>query len=592
MREIQNRDGGEFEHAAKPNWTTSEGLFLAAWAILLLMSIFFQLRSRPLVEPDEGRNAETMLEMSLSGDFFIPRLNGLDFLDKPFLYYATGGLAMRVAGGDELAARLPGVLCTLALALAVGALARRGWGFRTAILAGFATVATPLPLIYTQIVIFDAMLALWICTAILALYLAVESEAGTESQAPGWPGAFRHWAAAAWLAMGLGVLTKGPVALLIPLAAVLPWAVWRRRSRRLVERLAPLALVAVLLPWLVAVLRADPRFLHYALVTETWSRLTSNELHRDAPTWYYLPVVLLGALPWSLVPFAGWRSLASAWRERDRQVRFLLLWFVVPFAIFSLLHSKRVHYILPLIPPLVLLSLWTWQRTPTGHRLPGVSAASAILAILGSALLAIGLGAAPEILNRVEGAPREVLGRFSATLGVAWIATAGLAALSARSLARATCALTLPGVALLLLSAPVAGSVSERRSSRALAQVIEAEAAGAEVVAVEAFPASLPFYLGRSLILVSADGSPLRSNYILRRFEPLARDASTLRSFDWYAAAIADCRAARVFLVPRTYDHARQQLGLAGRTGRDVGRGFLFYGPCNPEAADRSDVDD
>lgn len=563
------------------NLEGKERLVLALWAVLLLFAIAFQLGSRALFEPDEGRNAEVMREMSLSGDLFVPRLNHLLFLDKPFLYYAAGALAMAVLGVHELAARLPAVLCTLALAFGVGALARRWWGPRAGAYAGLATLAAPLPILYTQIVIFDAMLTLWICTAVGAFYLAVERESAKPPTAAGAPDSFRYWSAVAWVAMGLGVLTKGPVALLVPLAAVLPWALWRRRARRMVERGAPLALLAVIVPWVFLVSRADPDFLHYALVTETWSRLTSNELKRDAPVWYYLPVVLFGALPWSVVPIAGWRSVAAAWRAREPQVRFLFLGFVVPFALFSLLHSKRIHYILPLVPALVLLSVWLWEQTPRGARLPGVRAAATLWSVLGGAILALGLGARPQLLARVEGIASATVTAVAVALGAAWLLAGAVALLSSRSPLRALCALSLPPVALLFLSAPLAEGVGTRRSARDLAVSIEsAYGAGIEVVAVEAFPASLPFYLQRPLILVSADGVWLRSNYILRRYAQMVDDAGPLRSGAWLAGAIPDCRTPRAFLLRRKNEGDRTQLAAAGRTILEGGRDFVLFGPC------------
>ncbi len=565
--------------ASKPE--RKERLLLALWAFLLCFAITFQLGSRALFEPDEGRNAEVMREMSVSGDLFAPRLNDLLFLDKPFLYYAAGGLAMKAFGAHEVAARLPGVLCTLALALGIGALARRWWGPRAGAYAGLATLAAPLPILYSQIVIFDAMLTLWICIAVVAFYFAVEREPAKPPSGAGATGTFRYWSAVAWLAMGLGALTKGPVALLVPLAAVLPWAIWRRRTRRLVERGAPLALLTVIVPWVLLVSRADPDFLHYALVTETWSRLTSNELKRDAPAWYYLPVFLLGALPWSVVPIAGWRSVAAAWRARDPQVRFLLLWFVVPFALFSLMHSKRIHYILPLVPALVLLSVWLWEQTPQGSRLPGVRVAATLWLVLGGAALALGLGARPQLLSRVEGIASATVAAVAVALGAAWLLAGAAAWLSSRSTLRALCALSLPPVALLFLSAPLVEGVGTRRSARSLAQSIEsAYGAGIEVVAVEAFPASLPFYLQRPLTLVSADGVWLRSNYILRRYAQMVDDAGPLRSDAWLAGAIRDCRTPRAFLLRRKNDGARMQLAAAGRTMRESGRDLVLYGPC------------
>ncbi len=555
-----------------------ERLCLALASLALCLALSFQLASRPLFEPDEGRNGEVMREMSVSGDSLVPRLNGLLFLDKPFLYFAAGAVGMTVLGVHELAARLPGVLSTLALGLVIGLLARRWWGGRAGLLAGFAAVAAPLPLLYSQIVIFDAMLTLWICSALVAFSLAVESAARQEK---GGDASSPYWSALAWGAIGLGILTKGPVALLVPLAAVVPWAIWRRRAGSLVAKGAPLVGLALVVPWLWVVGRADPSFLRYALVTETWSRLTSNELQRDAPFWFYLPVVLLGALPWSVIPLAGLRRLATAWRARQPEVRFLILWFCVPYVLFSLMHSKRVHYILPLVPALILLSVWLWRETPRGARLPGVRAAAALWSLLGLVLLALGLGAAPQLLARVDGVASPAASRVAVTLGVAWFLAGAAAFFSSRSTLRAFCALSLPPLAFLLLTAPLAAAVGARRSARDLARSIDRDyRAGIEVVAVEAFPASLPFYLERPLTMTSADGHHLRSNYISRRYAQMVGDAGPLRSPAWLAGAARDCATPRVFVVRRHNAGARGLLAAAGRPLLEGGRDFVVYGPC------------
>ena len=103
---------------------------------------------------------------------------------------------------------------------------------------------------------------------------------------------------------------------------------------------------------------------------------------------------------------------------------------------------------------------------------------------------------------------------------------------------------------------------------------------GIEVVAVEVFPASLPFYLQRPLTVVSADAIWLRSNYILRRYALMVDDAGPLRSHAWLAGAIPDCRTPRAFLLRRKNEGARMQLAAAGRNERDGGRDFLLFGPC------------
>ena len=278
---------------------------------------------------------------------------------------------------------------------------------------------------------------------------------------------------------------------------------------------------------------------------------------------------------------AGARRIGSAWRARESDVRFLVLWFGVPFLLFSAMHSKRVHYILPVVPALILLSVWLWERTPKGERLPGVRAAAALWSGLGMGALALGLGAAPKLLTRVEGIESSQVAAVLVALGAAWLAAGAAAFFSSRSSVRAFGVLGLPPLALLLLTAPLAEGVGARRSALGLAQSIaSAHGAGIEVVAVETFPESLPFYLQRPLTLVSVDGRPLRSNYVLRRYERLVDDAGALRSPAWFAGAARDCATPRVFVVRRKDDGARAELVAAGRPMAEGGRDHVLFGPC------------
>ena len=174
---------------------------------------------------------------------------------------------------------------------------------------------------------------------------------------------------------------------------------------------------------------------------------------------------------WCPSPVRGGSPLPGGRGESD--IRFLVLWFVVPFLLFSLMHSKRVHYILPLVPALVLLSVWLWEQTPPGARLPGVRLAATLWSALGGATLALGLGARPQLLTRVEGIASTTVAGVAVALGAAWLLAGAAAFLSSRSSLRALCALSLPPVALLLLSAPLVEGVGARRSARDLAASID-----------------------------------------------------------------------------------------------------------------------
>ncbi len=544
---------------------------------LLLLGCLTQLAIRPIFDPDEGRNAGVMREMAASNDYLVPHLNGLAFLDKPFLYYAAGGLSIAILGANVVAVRLPSLLSTLATLLLVGWFARRRFGRPTGMWTAVVVGATPLSLIYSQIVIFDAMLTMWLTAATLALYHAVEIE----------PAETRvSWSHLAWTAMALGVLTKGPVALLVPLAAVIPWALWRRRLRRVWSGGAPLVLVLTIGPWLWAVMREDPLFLHYALVTETLGRLSGDALNRGAPVWYYLPYLLLGALPWSLVPLTGWRQLREAWREREPTVLFLLSWSVTPFLLLSLVESKRPHYILPILPALALLSVWIWSRRRPGEALPGARAGAGVWLALGVLLIAEGFGAAPGVLRGLERFDHETVALALVAIGFVWVAAGVLAWLGRRSPAHVLLAFALPPVAFLVLSAPVLVEVGEERSTEAMIRAVQrAGLAGEEFVAIETLPPSFVFYLGRPVTLISADGDPMRSNYLLRRYAEMVDVEPTLRSPAWLRAAVEDRGSRRLFLVDQRHLATRELLEASGReVVVENGRYRLYRSPGDRRA--------
>ncbi|HEY7194800.1 MAG TPA: glycosyltransferase family 39 protein, partial [Gemmatimonadales bacterium] len=108
------------------------------------LALAFNLGGYPLLEPDEGRNAEVAREIAMSNDYVLPHLNGLPYLDKPIVYFAAAAAVMEVLGPTETAARLPAYLFTLATLVVVVWFARRRWGNDAGWLAGLALATMPL----------------------------------------------------------------------------------------------------------------------------------------------------------------------------------------------------------------------------------------------------------------------------------------------------------------------------------------------------------------------------------------------------------------------------------------------------------------
>src|SRR4029079_2221795 len=179
----------------------------------------------------------------------------------------------------------------------------------------------------------------------------------------------------AWMAIGFGVITKGPVAIAVPLLVAIPFA--GRKIGRLFPILGLVLFAAVIAPWLWAISRAVPDFLHYVLVVETTQRLTTGALKRTGPPWDLIPHLLGRGPPWPFVLFGQMLD------RRDRGILYLLLWIAVPLLFFSLSQSKRPQYILPLMPAVALLGARVWCDARRGVRI-----AAAAMAILGAACIA------------------------------------------------------------------------------------------------------------------------------------------------------------------------------------------------------------
>ena len=351
---------------------------LLVLAASFLLSLYIAL-TLPLLAPDEGRNAEVAREMAVSGDYLIPHLAGMPYLDKPPAFFWAAALSIRALGHTPLAARLPAMIASLLALWLVGRAAQRAGGTRCAVAAMVLLAAAPLFAGLSAYVIFDMPLTL--CVTLVWLGLAHELESGASARRR----------LVMFAAIALGILIKGPI--------MLAWAVGGSLGAALLLRSwVPLRWLAWLPGWMVALgipaiwfamaTARFPEYPHYALVEESFERMASGSFHRDQP-WWFVPVVLVGgALPWSLV--TPWS--AARLRHAEPGVRTAAkvgLGFVLFAAVFfSLSHSKLVTYLLPAFPPLAWAAAAMWNdRTSARFRRLALAAAvvtTLILVALGS----------------------------------------------------------------------------------------------------------------------------------------------------------------------------------------------------------------
>ena len=500
-----------------------------AWLAAVVIAIAVHLGGFPLLDADEGRNAEVGREMAETNDYVMPRLNGLPYLDKPVVYFAAEAAVMELLGPTELAARLPAYLFTLATAAVVFWFARRTGA--DPYVAAIVFLSMPLTIAFARTVIFDSALMFFCTFALVSFYLAIEDRDA-------------RWSLAAWAAMGLAMITKGPVTFVLVLFVAIPYA-WRRRALSAIFPLLGIVLfAAVIAPWVWGVMQVVPEFLRYVLVTETAERMATDALKRTGPPWYFVPYLIAGALPWSLVVLFNWRQL------KDRRLLYLILWIAIPFVFFSINQSKRPQYILPLMPAIALVVAHMWREAKT-------RATAIVLAAFGALFLA-----APLFFHRTKMKPEiaAVADETALALGVAFLA-GGLIALFARERRElALIALSLPMIAIPLLANPLMNALGERRSTKSfIAELRPHLTPGTEVIGVEAFTGSMAFYLERPIVVVTEDASELTSNYLVRRYGRFTTNpASPLKPLPYFERSLAS-PAPRVYVL-RNNDAKRRAL--------------------------------
>lgn len=356
--------------ARRPLWP----LLGALWVLLLALASI-----RPLALPDEGRYGEVGRWMAQSGDWLIPRLNGLPFFHKPPYLYWLEATSVSLFGTHIWAVRLVPVLHAGMMLGLLYVMARRMAGEALARRAALVFACSLTFVVGGQYVNHDMVVASWISTAIWCFGWAFQS--GDKPHA--------GWARAGYLACGLGLMTKGLIGLALPGLALLVWLVWTGQTRKILALpwISGLAIFfAVTVPWFVLVERAYPGSFGYLFGVQQYSRFVGTTFNNAQPWWFYLLMLLLLLLPWSLFALAQplavrqkpghAHGLPPVWRK--------LCWITVVSitGFFSIPVSKLVGYILPVTPALALLAADGYTRLTGDKRwTDGLFATLAALAV-------------------------------------------------------------------------------------------------------------------------------------------------------------------------------------------------------------------
>ncbi|MCO7628368.1 lipid IV(A) 4-amino-4-deoxy-L-arabinosyltransferase [Pseudomonas fluorescens] len=326
--------------------------------------------------PDETRYGQISQEMLLSGNWVAPHFMGIRYFEKPIAGYWMIAIGQAIFGDNLFGVRIASALSSGLSVWLAYLLARRLWNNpRTSATCALLYMSFGLIAGQAGYANLDPQFTLWVNLSLVAVWFAIDSKT-PRARLGSWT--------LLGIACGMGLMTKGFLALLLPVLIALPYMIWQRRFGELL-RYGPLAvLVATLisLPWGLAVHSREADFWRFFFWHEHIRRFSAGEDAQHArPWWFYLPLLFAATLPWAvLLP----STLMRTWREkREPKIAFLALWFLLPLVFFSLSSGKLPTYIMPCLLPLALLmghTLINWLNTGDGRALRANGVTNTLLA--------------------------------------------------------------------------------------------------------------------------------------------------------------------------------------------------------------------
>lgn len=334
----------------------------------------------PLFEPDEGRYADMALTMVKTGDWIIPRMNYIVHLHKPPLSSWLVATSFKFLGPTEWTARLPNLLLSLGALFLVMQLGKLLFDFKTGIFSALILLNAPLYVAVSRLVTPDMLLTFLNLLAMLAIAHLFfphphpsplprgegDKDIPSPSQGEGRVRGKLIFFYTAAIAIGLGMLTKGPVAWMMPLLPTFIFAFWKKVKLDIPLKhwlFAALVMLSISCAWFLLIEFKKPGTLQFFLESQLLNRIKGGSGHKN-PIYYFFIVLPLGFLPWTLfLPNALAHGLGKeASSEEKNKIHFLLLAFLIPFILFSLFKSKLATYVVPLFPFLSILAAYFWKE--------------------------------------------------------------------------------------------------------------------------------------------------------------------------------------------------------------------------------------
>ncbi len=362
-----------------------------------------EMGSLGLTDRDEGSNAEAAREMLETGDWISPTLNYEPRFAKPaFTYWLISG-SYSLFGINEFAARFPSALSGLCVLLLQYAFVYRWLGAPLAFLSSIMLLLNMEFLAINRMVITDPELVVFTTLAGYSFWHGLHGSTNNT----------RWWFMSFYLAMGFGMLVKGPVSIIIPLVGVIPYLTVTRQWKHFWQNGFPILgaglVIVVAAPWYVAMIQIHAEAYWAAAQANTTGRFMNPMEGHGGTIFFYVPILLLGFFPWSaFLPSVLYQSLKkwkAYWNKQGLATRetnlefFLSIWVVGLLIFFSLSATRLPHYIYPLFPAsAILVALW-WKRFQDMALPPDWRVARWFLLVIGY-VLGIAIIVAPAIFHQ------------------------------------------------------------------------------------------------------------------------------------------------------------------------------------------------
>ncbi|WP_244825203.1 glycosyltransferase family 39 protein [Caballeronia sp. TF1N1] len=475
-------------------------LSLILLVVALAVIWFGPLGLRHLVPSDEGRYAEMAREMFVTGDWITPRYNGYKYFEKPPLQTWANALTFAWFGVGEWQARFYTALCGFAGVLMVGYTGARVFNAMTGFAAAVILATCPYWNLMGHFNTLDMGLSFWMGLTLSALLLAQRPGLAVRE--------VRLWMWLCWAAMGAAMLSKGLVGVILPGAVLIiyslvarDWALWKR----LYIGSGLIVFLIVVAPWFVLVQMKNPEFFNFFFIVQQFKRYLTPEQNRPGPFYYFVPVLIVGFLPWLSIAFQSVRHGLKTPRQPNgfAPVTMLLVWSAFIFLFFSASHSKLLSYVLPVAPALALVF---------GLYLPSLTKPRYRMHLIGYAVFLIAAAFGAIFIGRAGSAntPNALYRAFQiwvyAGLAVAFVVTLAALWLNRRNVLAGAAGL---GAAWLLLGT-IAGTGHDvfgtDSSGVKLVPAVKAAMAklppGTPFYSIAKLDHTMPFYLDQPMIMV------------------------------------------------------------------------------------------